>query len=295
MIRGHRRKGFVDPPKPVVDEKATETPKEPQESPKAREEKQRSPSPITMECDLNVTPPSAVIEVRNKRLFDSSGFHDPKSALQPAKIRFRRMKSTPTEELLEISSNESKASDDSLPSSTIKALLAAVEDSTPPAESSEQSKQSQPTPILDETICISDTESEQPSSPPQSNELPTVKRGRRIKITPRRDTLTNSENPKKETDCPKNVQQAPATIQPISLPFTCNQQNAMLSSFQPSLGISPSFIVPQNLYQTSAVAQLLIHQQMFSTQQYSMPQYYTPLLIQQPQSSLRNFFENYTP
>lgn len=61
------------------------------------------------------------------------------------------------------------------------------------------------------------------------------------------------------------------------------------------MNIGQSFIVPQNLYQTSAIAQLLIHQQMFSAQQYALQQYFTPMLIQQPQNSLRNFFESYTP
>lgn len=232
MIRGHRRKGFVDPPKPItVDLTATEAP---QNSSKAIEEKQRSPSPIAIDSDLNVTPPTAVTEVRNKRLFDSSGFHDPKSALQPAKIRFRKMKSTPTEELLEISSNELQSSNNSPPSPTLIAPSSIVEDSTPLTESFKL-EQEQPTPIS-HSQTILDTQSAQPLSPPQNNELPSLKRGRRIKITPRRDTLIKPTQKEKENECPKVSMPTPTIIQP-SFPYTCNQQNMILSQYQPNLGM----------------------------------------------------------
>lgn len=237
MIRGHRRKGFVDPPKPLADEAETEKPKN---SPKKEEKKQRSPSPIMVDCDLDVTPPTAlptaapVTEMRNKRLFDSSGFHDPKSALQPAKIRFRKMKSTHTIELSENSSNEFESFNDSQSSPNPTVPLSSAEE---PKTLAEQMKldQKQPTtaPLSPTKL---ETEGAQPSSPPQDDELPSLKRSRRIKITPRREIL-GKPSEEKAIECPKIAMPTPIVTQP-SIPYTCSQQNMILAQYQPTLGMS---------------------------------------------------------
>lgn len=217
MIRGHRRKGFVDPPKPIADTASTELLK----PSKIIEEKQRSPSPIIIECDLTTSPPPTTTEVRNKRLFDSSGFHDPKSALQPAKIRFRKMLSTSTEVTSQTLSNELKLSSISPPSPT---PVSTIQSSTSLAESL-QSQQKQPASTL------LNRQNMQPLNSSEINKPLTIKRGRRIKITPRRDPLTNLSQ--KASGWPKQfLQHAPAIFHP-SFPYACSQQRTILSELQP--------------------------------------------------------------
>lgn len=216
MIRGHRRKGFKDPPKPIFAIAPTEIPK-------TIEEKHRTPSPST------------VPEVRNKRLFDSSGYHDPKNALQPAKIRLRKMKLTPTKESLQTSPPNTLESPSiiSQPSPTLKAPLFTIEDLSSPAASLQpQQKQPAPPPTLHSQTIV-DTQNSRPLNPLETNKPPAIKRGRRIKITPRREPLINLSQ--KAIGWPKISQHLPAIIHP-NFSYV-NQRIAVLSEHQPNLGM----------------------------------------------------------
>lgn len=175
MIRGHRRKGFVDPPKSIDDTSSTEVPPKPS---KTMKEKQRPPSPSFI--------------MRNKRLFDSSGYHDPKHALQPAKIRCGKMKLSPTEEPIETSFlNPLESFSICPPSPILKTPVSNIEHS-PSLTASLQSQQKQPTPSSDNPTTL-DTQSTQPLGPSVISKSPTVKRNRRMKVTPTREWLMNNQ------------------------------------------------------------------------------------------------------
>lgn len=220
MIRGHRRKGFVDPPKSIADTASTEVPPK---SSKTIEKKQRSPSPSSI--------------MRNKRLFDSSGFHDPKRALQPAKIRCGKMKLSPTEEPVETSLlNPLESFSICPPSPMLKTPMSNVEHS-PSLTASLQSQQKQPTLSSDNPTTL-DTQSTQPLGPFEISKSPTVKRSRRMKVTPTREWLMNSSL---------------KSIENSNFPNAGNQQRTALSERQPKLGMLIYHLVASNSINNNSI------------------------------------------
>lgn len=230
MIRGHRRKGFKNPPMSNGAIASEETPK----PSKRVEEKQCSPSPIKKNCGIINIAPSTIPEVRNKRLFDSSGFHDPKNALQPAKIRLRKMKFTLEKETPQTSSSNVLKFPSNIHPSSPKPIapLSTTEHSYSLAASLQPQQKQQPPPILHSqtklntknTLALNSSETKRPSA---------IKHGRRIKITPRRDLITNLSE--KLIGSPKISQHMPAIMHPNS-PYASNQRIAILSDHQSNFG-----------------------------------------------------------
>lgn len=183
MIRGHRRKGFTDPPKPMDD---------------------IARSSIVINPNL-MTTPSTTLEIRNKRLFDSLGCHDPKNALQPAKIRVRKMNIVPTNDSMQTLSSSSM----NLPLPTVQ------HSSSVAAYSQPQQQHYQAT--FDVKI-LSETKN----------------RGRRIKITPRRDSLANLTH--NQIGWPNSFQHKPAAVLP-HFPNVSNRRVTVLSELQANLSM----------------------------------------------------------
>lgn len=225
MIRGHRRKGFKDPPKPVV--APVEIPR-----PSAHEKLIKMPSPIKKTCDKRIVP-STVPEVRNKRLFDSTGFHDPKNALLPAKLRLK-----PTKESSQTaSSNELKSSSICSPSPILIEPLSSTKHSNSlavPIQCQQKQPIAPPPPTILHNKPISNKQNKRPPNPSETNKSAATKRGRRIKITPRRET--NTKSPEKAIERPKISQCVPSVIRP-NFPYAPNQRVAVLSDHQSNLSM----------------------------------------------------------
>lgn len=238
MIRGHRRKGFKDPPKPVnvatptEISNLTETPVELTiRSPKDVQQKHQMDSPIDKSHDCHDTIAAQTIEpvLRNKRLFDSSGYHDPKNALQPAKIRLRRLKLTPKKNSLQVTP------------STSPEILAPQ--ASPPTfqQSSSIVMNSQTQQIYSETTpvshnqTVSDTQNMQSLNPTETNRSPAIRRGRRIKITPRRDMSIKFQS-QNSIGRPKMLQYMPATAY-SNVQNVYSPQISVLSQNQMNLGM----------------------------------------------------------
>lgn len=188
MIRGHRRKGFKDPPKPNGAEALTDIPNLAEE---AEETQQKQQSHLSTEKNRDS------IIIRNKRLFDSFGNHDPKNALLPAKLRHRGMNRTPTEYSFPESSSTSHVSP---PSRTIQQTPPTIMNSKP------------------EQLDTQDTNS--------ANTPPATKRCR-IKITPKRGS--SAYLPQNENECPEIPQHTPAFAYPSLDPSVPNVYNPQIS------------------------------------------------------------------
>lgn len=185
MIRGHRRKGFSDPPIPMNVIAPTET----------------------IVINPNIMPtPSTTLEIRNKRSFDSLGCHDPRNALQPAKIRIRKTNIAPKNDCLQTLTPNALES-----SSSMNLPLPTVQHSS------------------SVTTHLRSQQHHNQMTFDVQNPSETKKRCRRIKITPRRDSLANLTH--KQIGWPNFFQHKPATVHPYFL----NRRVAVLSALQANL------------------------------------------------------------
>lgn len=261
MIRGHRRKGFQDPPKSIVDNAPIDYPKQTTEEVE-----------IVFNSALQQSPnrsPSPTVDNNNNNSLKRCASHDPKNALQPAKIR---LKVSPTRDLSPDSSLNASPIESSPSSSSSSSSSVSLIDQSEPSISPNAENQT----ISDQNM--------QPS-----NSCETTKPGRRIKMTPTRDQSTSLHQ--NGTESPKNRSYQPAVRRlnlhsdvpsPVLLSYLqsnqcrlvgaidlCDRSHlyALLHSYYFCFCLFFTYKIrsiiasTQRRHQTSAIAQLLAEQQ----------------------------------